>query len=429
MLTKYLPNDTNFAFMGLRYPALILSAVLLVASIALVPLRGLNFGIDFVGGVVIEAETQGEVQMEQVRSVLDGLDLGDYQLQEKSAEGGMGSWMIRTEGAGELSQDEMVAWSVSARAVDRLEDRFEKVSLRRQYFTGTETRPIDGVLIDFERTDKDMTIEAVERILNSLDLGQVSVEEGSEAALLDDELPINFIVARISAIDLTAVPEEIDLEEISEAKVQATAGRILNALETAFGEIDVRRNDAVGPKVSGELLRSGVWALTIALGLMLLYIWFRFEWQYSLGAVAALVHDVVLTIGMFAVTQFEFNLQTIAALLTIVGYSMNDTVVVFDRVREEVRKYKKLPLDKVINIALNQTLSRTTLTSGTTLLALFSIFFFGGDVLRGFSFALIWGVVIGTYSSIFIASALLLYTGIRRGPPAQTEPEGAPQPA
>ncbi len=428
MLMKYLPDDTKVPFMSMRMPAFVLSVILIVASIALVPMRGLNFGIDFVGGVVIEAETQGDVSLEQVRSVLDDLNLGDYQLQEKSSGAGNASWMIRTEGAGELSQAEMIAWTVSANAVDALEARFDRLSLRRQYFISAENRPIDGVLIDFESSNEGMTPEAVERILSGLNLGQVSVTETTEPALQEDEPPIDHIEARIQGIDLETIPEEFDAAEISEAQVQATAGRILSALETSFGEIDVRRNDAVGPKVSGELLKDGVTALVIALGLMLLYIWFRFEWQYSLGAVAALVHDVIITIGMFAVTQFEFNLSTIAALLTIVGYSMNDTVVVYDRVREEVRKYKKLALVEVIDIALNQTLSRTTLTSGTTLLALFAIFFFGGDVLRGFSFALIWGVFIGTYSSIFIASALLLYTGVRRGPPKQSEPEGAPQP-
>ena len=173
-------------------------------------------------------------------------------------------------------------------------------------------------------------------------------------------------------------------------------------------EGDILSRSSVGPKVSGELLRSGVLSLVVALALMLVYINFRFQWQFSLGAVAALTHDVILTVGMFSLLQLEFNLTTIAALLTIVGYSMNDTVVVFDRVREEMRKYKKMEFRQVIDLALNGTLSRTLLTSGTTLLALLAIFFLGGSVLRGMSFALIWGVIIGTYSSIFIASSFLL---------------------
>ena len=157
---------------------------------------------------------------------------------------------------------------------------------------------------------------------------------------------------------------------------------------------------------------------------MMAYISVRFQWKYALGAVAALFHDVIITMGMFALTQFEFNLSTIAALLTIVGYSMNDTVIVFDRVREEARKYKKMEADKVINLAVNQTMSRTLLTSGTTLLALLSIYLFGGTVLSGMSFALIFGIVIGTYSSVFVASAVLLLLGLEQGEKQRKEVEG-----
>ena len=147
---------------------------------------------------------------------------------------------------------------------------------------------------------------------------------------------------------------------------------------------------------------------------VLLYIWFRFEWQFAVGAIAALVHDVVLTIGVFSLLQLQFNLPIVAALLTIVGYSLNDTVVVYDRVREKMRKYKKMPLDELIDLALNKTLSRTILTSVTTLIALLSLFFLGTEVIRGFVFAMIWGVIIGTYSSIFVAAPLLLYLGVTR---------------
>ncbi|MCL4144565.1 UNVERIFIED_CONTAM: hypothetical protein GTU68_009087 [Idotea baltica] len=193
-----------------------------------------------------------------------------------------------------------------------------------------------------------------------------------------------------------------------------TTDLVRNTLIEEFGlkKEDFLRTDSVGPKVSGELFKAGITALGVALALMLLYIAFRFEWRFSVGAVAALVHDVFITMGMFSLLQMEFNLTTIAALLTIIGYSMNDTVVVFDRVREEKRKYKKMPDRDVINLALNGTLSRTLLTSGTTLLALLAIFVLGGPVLRGMSFALIWGVIIGTYSSIFIASSIVLLLGL-----------------
>lgn len=321
MLLKFMPSNTKIRFMSVRWPAVILSAIMIIGSIALVSVRGLNFGIDFEGGVVIEVETETPADVGRVRAALTPLELGDFQVQE-----------IRD-------------------------------------------------------------------------------------ALLDAGEPTRVVMIRTEGA--TGEGDEV------EQAVQATTNAILTALRAEFGTLEVRRSEAVGPKVSGELLQDGVTALVVALGLMLIYIWFRFEWQFSLGAVLALVHDVILTIGMFAVTQFEFNLSTIAALLTIIGYSMNDTVVVYDRVREELRRYKKLSIEKVVDLALNRTLSRTLLTSGTTLLALLSIFFLGGDVLRGFSFAMIWGVVIGTYSSVFVASALLMYTGVRRDMDKPAEDGGA----
>jgi preprotein translocase subunit SecF len=166
--------------------------------------------------------------------------------------------------------------------------------------------------------------------------------------------------------------------------------------------------------VSGELIQTAVIAVVLAIGAVLIYIWLRFEWQFALGAVAALVHDVVLTIGIFSELQIKFDLAIIAALLTIVGYSLNDTVVVFDRVRENLRKYKKKTLAEVLNLSINETLSRTVMTSVTTLLALISLFILGGDVIRGFVFAMIWGVIVGTYSSVFVASTILLWLGVKR---------------
>lgn len=229
----------------------------------------------------------------------------------------------------------------------------------------------------------------------------------------------------------TQAPKEGENEEAAQ---QNANNRVRMALTEAFGDPAlspedaekalIRSSAAVGPKVSGELLQAGITALVAALALMMLYISFRFQWQYAIGAVAALFHDVILTLGVFSLTGFEFNLATIAALLTIVGYSMNDTVIVFDRVREEARKYKKLDLSKVIDLAVNATMSRTLLTSGTTLLALLSIFLFGGEVLRGMSFGLIFGVIVGTYSSIFVASAVLLFLGIDRGDKPKREVEG-----
>ena len=172
--------------------------------------------------------------------------------------------------------------------------------------------------------------------------------------------------------------------------------------------------ESVGPKVSGELIQSAAWAVFIAMTVVLIYIWLRFEWQFAVGAVGAIVHDIVLTIGVFSVLQIKFDLAIIAALLTIVGYSLNDTVVVFDGVRENLRRYKKKDLAEVLNMSINETLSRTVMTSVTTLLALVSLFVLGGDVIRGFVFAMIWGVLVGTYSSVFVASSTLLSLGVKR---------------
>lgn len=172
--------------------------------------------------------------------------------------------------------------------------------------------------------------------------------------------------------------------------------------------------ESVGPKVSGELVRTAVLAVLASLAAILFYIWLRFEWQFSVGAVAALFHDVIITIGMFSLFQIPFDLTIIAALLTIIGYSINDTVVIFDRLRENLRKFKTMPLRDVMNLSVNETLSRTVMTSGTTLIALIALLILGGDVIRGFVFAITWGVVIGTYSSVFVAKNIVLFLGVKR---------------
>ncbi len=199
---------------------------------------------------------------------------------------------------------------------------------------------------------------------------------------------------------------------------ESVSAQMIEDVEAALAEAvpDIRfiSVESVGPKVSGELIQTAVIAVVLAMAAVLAYIWMRFEWQFAVGAVAALVHDVLLTIGIFSELQIRFDLAIIAALLTIVGYSLNDTVVVFDRVRENLRKYKKMELKEVLNLSINETLSRTVMTSVTTLLALISLYVLGGDVIRGFVFAMIWGVIVGTYSSIFVASAILLWLGVKR---------------
>ena len=182
-----------------------------------------------------------------------------------------------------------------------------------------------------------------------------------------------------------------------------------NDLDNYLEDYSFRRVENVGPKVSAELLQDGVTAIAIALAAMLVYIWFRFEWQFSIGAIIAIFHDVTITLGIFSLLSLEINLSIVAAVLTIVGYSMNDTVVIFDRVRENLKKYADIKIFDLTNLSINETLSRTLITSVTTLLALLSIFFFGGEILKGFSFAMILGVILGTYSSIFIANPVLVY--------------------
>lgn len=312
MLIRYWPEKTNIRFMSLRIAGALLSMLLIAVSAFLLTTRGLNFGVDFAGGTVLELAETETVTVPAVRAAMP----------------------INAE-----------------------------VNSAR----GTDNREI--VVVKFGAAPPDML--------------------GDEFASLSEE-------------------------QQAERASGATNELVVRTLKEVFGlsDEDILRNDSVGPKVSRELFTDGITALVVALAMMLVYIWFRFQWQFSVGAIAALAHDVIITLGMFALMRIEFNLTSIAALLTIIGYSMNDTVVVFDRIREDRRKYKKMPDRDVIDLALNTTLSRTLLTSGTTLISLFAIFFLGGPVLQGMSFALIFGIFIGTYSSIFIASALVLSLGM-----------------
>ncbi len=240
-----------------------------------------------------------------------------------------------------------------------------------------------GTLIELRSNDTKINVSSLRDNLNQIDLGDVSVKKfGNETDFL-----IKF-------------ENNNNKNVIEEIKIN---------LDKSFGNnFNFRRVENVGPKVSSELLRSGIIAISVALVLMLIYIWIRFEWQFSLGAIAALFHDVIVTLGLFSLLSMEINLSIIAAVLTIVGYSMNDTVVIYDRVRENLRKYSDIKIYELTNISINETLSRTIITSVTTLLALLSIFFFGGEILKGFSLAMIFGVLFGTYSSIYISNTILV---------------------
>ena len=201
--------------------------------------------------------------------------------------------------------------------------------------------------------------------------------------------------------------------EVKDSKNENFIESINKKLSSDIGsDINFRRVENVGPKVSNELLKAGLLAITLSLAAMLFYIWIRFEWQFSLGAIVAIIHDVIITMGIFSVLAYDINLSIVAAILTIVGYSMNDTVVIFDRIRENLKKYSNIKINEISNKSTNETLSRTLITSTTTLLALLSIYIFGGEILKGFSFAMIVGVIVGTYSSIFVATPILNYTNV-----------------
>jgi preprotein translocase SecF subunit len=297
---RLIPDDTRIQFVRYRYWAYAFSGALVLLTLILVPTKGLNFGIDFQGGILIEVGMPGPAaDLAAMRETLGGLDLGEVALQEFGA--------------------------------------------------------LENVLIRIER------------------------QEGGEAGQL------------------------------------AAVERVKAALAERFGDdIDYRRVEFVGPKVSEDLLWAGTQATIYALIAILAYVWFRFEWQFAVGAVVALVHDAVTTLGLFALFGLEFNLTTIAAILTIIGYSVNDTVVIYDRIRENLRRFKNMPLPELIDRSINETLARTIMTSATVLLALIALVVFGGPVIRDFTIAMLWGVVIGCYSTVYVAAPIILHLNLRR---------------
>lgn len=242
----------------------------------------------------------------------------------------------------------------------------------------------------------------------------VAAYRGAIAALAVGDVAISEVFDPTFGPERNVAMVRIQAQDADESITPEILAQVEQALRALDPTLTFTSVESVGPKVSGELVQSAILAVLAALGAILFYIWLRFEWQFGVGAVAALVHDVVLTIGLFSVLQIRFDLAIIAALLTIVGYSINDTVVVFDRMRENLIKYRKRELIDVMNLSLNETLSRTVMTSLTTLIALGSLFVLGGDVIRGFVFAMIWGVVVGTWSSVFVAAVVVKRLGVKR---------------
>ena len=241
-----------------------------------------------------------------------------------------------------------------------------------------------GTLIELRSNDKSINVTSLRQSFNKMNLGDFNVKKfGNE----------NDFLIKIEKKDTSANAIEVIKKDLT---------------SSLGGSFNFRRVENVGPKVSSELLKSGIIAIALSLAAMLFYIWIRFEWQFSLGAILALFHDVIITLGLFSLFSLEINLSIVAAVLTIVGYSMNDTVVIYDRVRENLRKFSDIKIYELTNISINETLSRTIITSATTLLALVSIYLFGGEILKGFSLAMIMGVIFGTYSSIYIANPILV---------------------
>ena len=242
-----------------------------------------------------------------------------------------------------------------------------------------------GTLIEIRLENKNVNVSDIRNSIKKINLGDVNVKNFGEDG--------DFLIK---------IEKKLNNNETLISKIKTTLDQDL------LEDVNYRRIESVGPKVSAELLKSGIISIGLALLMMLFYIWFRFEWQFSLGSIIALFHDIIITVGVFSLLSIEINLSIVAAVLTIVGYSMNDTVVIYDRIRENLSKYNKLEIDQISNLSVNETLSRTLITSVTTLLALLSIFFFGGEILKGFSLAMIFGVLFGTYSSIYIANTVLV---------------------
>ena len=299
MLIRFIKKTPNLNFTSNRNFFFLTSGLLSIISIVFMIIKGLNFGIDFKGGLLIETSFNKDIEIVQIRTKLSQIVPGDFSIQ--SLDNSKNNYLIKVE-------------------------------------TNSSVKGANQKLIS----------------------------------------------------------------------------EIKSNLNKEYSNVDYRRVEYVGPTVSKELIKAGIFSILIAIGAMLVYIWFRFELPFAIGAVVALIHDIVLTVGMFSISSLEFNLATVAAILLIIGYSMNDTVVVYDRIRENLKKFRKISIITLLNKSVNETLSRTINTTATTILALLALFIFGGNIIKDFSFAMIWGILIGTYSSILIATPVLVFLNIKR---------------
>jgi preprotein translocase SecF subunit len=364
---------TNFDFIGKRRIALVLSTVINVAALVGVFVFGLNFGIDFEGGIAIQVRAkQGEVHLDDLRSTLGNLGVGEVSLQEF---GDSRSALVRVQ-----RQDGDAKCVAHADSV-----------MKRRVGQGWSVKPGPANTGDVQFTAP-----------NSLDA----------AGWRDAVSQVGLTIQERQLPRGTTTTARIDMSPEQRAEwCQQVAIKLVE--DTISGQYELRGTESVGPKVGEELMHSGIWAVVATLAAIAVYVWFRFEWQFGVGALIALLHDVLSTVGIFVLFRLDFSLTALAALMTIAGYSINDTVVIFDRVRENMRRYKRMSLIELLNFSINETLARTFMTAGTVFVAVLALVLFGGPVLYSFSIAMLWGVIVGTYSSIWIASATLVYMNLR----------------
>ena len=368
------PAHTKFDFMGKRRWALGLSTAINVLSLLGVFFVGLNFGIDFEGGIAMQVRAkQGAIHLDELRSTVGSLGVGEVSLQEF---GDNTSALIRVQ-----RQEGNAACVAHA----------DKV-MKQRAGNGWSVKPA----ADTHVGDVEFTAP------NSLDsAGWRDAVSRVGLTVLERQLPRG--TTNTAKIDMT-------LEQRAEWCQQVAIKLVEDAISSKY---DLRGTESVGPKIGEELMHSGVIAVLVTMAAIAIYMWFRFEWQFGIGALIAMLHDVISTVGIFVLFQLDFSLTALAAVLTIAGYSINDTVVVFDRVRENLRRYKKMGMIELLNFSINETLSRTLMTSVTVFVAVLALVIFGGPVLYSFSIAMLWGVIVGTYSSIWIACAGLVFMKLR----------------
>ncbi|TAJ35801.1 MAG: protein translocase subunit SecF [Reyranella sp.] len=364
----------KFDFLRWRKPALILSTLINVVAILAVVFVGLNFGIDFKGGIALQvrAKQGAAAQLDALRATVGGLGVGEVSLQEF---GEASTVLIRIQ-----RQEGNAQCVAGAQRV-----------MQKRSSAGWQVKPGAAGTGDVEFT----------------------APQALDGAGWRDA---------VSRVGLTIVERQLPRGTTATAKVDMSPEQraewcqqvAIKAVEDAIGaNYDIRGTESVGPKIGDELMMSGIWAVLATMAAIVVYVWFRYEWQFGVGALVAMLHDVITTLGVFVLLQLDFSLTALAAVLTIAGYSINDTVVIFDRVRENMRRYKKLGLIDLLNLSLNETLSRTLMTSGTVFVAVLALVVFGGPVLYSFSIGMLWGVIVGTYSSVWIACAALVYLNLR----------------